>query len=149
MDILLRAFGHHHITCQKIVHILKGIRERRRTSISKNSVDWRIFGRVVSERVWVFLGTWVGFRVWAKTALLLRAFGHHHNNREKIVHMLESIRKGRGTRISKNFLYWIRFGGVVTEIVWVFLELGGFLGFGLQQHYYCELSATTTTTERK
>jgi len=87
--------------------------------------------------------------VWATTALLLGEFGLHHNSREKIVRMLESIRKRRGTRISKKILYWIRFGGVVTEIVWVFLELGVFLGFGWQQHYYCELSATTTTIERK
>jgi hypothetical protein len=78
--------------------------------------------------------------------LLLETFGHHHNNRQKIVHGQKSIGKRRRTILSKNSVDWTRDCGAVSEIRWAFL---GFPCFGLHLPIYWERSATTTTIERK
>jgi hypothetical protein len=45
--------------------------------------------------------SWVSV-LWATSTHLLGAFGHHHNNRQKIVQLQKSIRKRRRTRLSKT-----------------------------------------------
>jgi hypothetical protein len=47
----------------------------------------------------VFLELWVSL-LWAAATLLQKAFGHHHNKREKIVHMQERTGKRRKSWLS-------------------------------------------------
>jgi hypothetical protein len=82
------------------------------------------------------------FGILGTTIQLLGTFGHHHNKREKIVHMQTSTRKRRGTSISKNSVDWRRDGRAVDKNGWVFVGLS--VGFWVQLYYYWELSATTT-----
>jgi hypothetical protein len=78
--------------------------------------------------------------------VLLGAFGHLHNNRQKIVHRQKSIGKRMRTITSKNSVDWTRDCGAISEIRWAFLR---FPCFGLHLPIYWERSATTTTIERK
>jgi len=87
------AFGYHHNNRQKIVHLQESIGKRRETRLSKNSIDWRRDGGTISEIRWAFLELWWVSFFWSIIPLLLGDFGHHHNNRQKIVHARESIGK--------------------------------------------------------
>jgi len=77
---------------------------------------------------------WWGFhavpRFWATTTLLQGAFGGTAN-REKIIHTEESVRKRRGTRLSKKFClleerWWSSKQNLWASIgvVWLARQLG-------------------------
>ena len=109
----LDAGFQHHQKCQKNVHTSKNSGKSRRTRLSKNSVDCSSDGRAVREILWVFRALHLSARP------VLGAYGHHHQNCQKIVRASESSRKSR-TRLSKNSVDCISDGGVVREIWWVF-----------------------------
>jgi len=83
----------------------------------KNSVDCSSDSAGGWEIWWVFRALHLSARP------LLGAYGHHHQNCQKIVRASESSRKSR-TRLSKNSVDCISDGGVVREIWWVFRACG-------------------------
>jgi len=141
---VLGAYGHHHQKCQKIVRASESSRKSRRTRLSKKFVDCSSDGAVVREIWWVF-------RACGRLSAMpvLGAYGHHHQNCQKIVRASESSRKSRRTRLSKKFVDCSSDGGAVREIWWVFcaLHLSARPVLGAYGHHHQKCQKIVRTSE--